>query len=906
MSNRILIAIPLLACALCNHVVAQEHSKAVDEQPSVLHQAKAVGAKKSKYLRSQTLTESEFSPTENAELRLKTFHDEIRPLLQKACVDCHGEETMEGNLRIDTLSPDLTTGNDVSWWVEVQAVLANGEMPPPDTTELKESERTRLVEWLSNEIQIASTVRRSTLGSSSFRRLTRYEYNYALQDLLGLPLNFAKDLPPEPHSGDGFQNSSEMLHMSVAQLETYRQLARKALRKAIKQGERPLAIQWQITMKEAADREFAEQEKQLNEVRSKFKDDPEALEREVGKLRSSFQKAHRRTFYRSLTTGRTAEAQWNYRGARYAFAPGKTIGQVPPSFDHVAVIPSGRNQYLNVELGDQIPDEGVMRVKVRASRTSADTNHIPSLQLHFGFQASNEGKAVVRVSDQDTPIAAKADAPEIYQWDVRLSEIYPRNSFKGSSRMGGMPSPSEYIRFVNSSVPQGKHGEIQIDYVEVTAPVYDEWPPSSHQQIFFRAVDSNDESSAAKAVLSRFLTKAFRRQPLAGEVERKLYLFAAVRPECDSFEDAMLEVLATILSSPNFLYVVNDSSPVKNDSGTKADRSVISDTELATRLSLFLWSSVPDDELLKLAATDQLSSPDTLTAQVDRMLADSRSERLANHFVHQWLDLQLLDFMQTRRGTDPALKESMQREPIEYFQHVLRNDASVLDFLHSDYVVVDEQLAHHYGLTDVRGNQFRPVLLSGDHRRGGLLTQSGLLAMNSDGKDSHPLKRGVWLLKSILNDPPPPPPPAVPEIDLADPEIAKMTLKERIEDHRNHPACLSCHSKIDPWGIAFENYDALGRYRETVNGQPVDASSLLFNRQELDGMRGLKQFLLLNRQDQFVRSMVYKLATYSLGRPLTFSDHAEVDEISARVRQKGDGLATMIHQLVASNLFRSL
>tara|TARA_B110000037_G_scaffold203203_1_gene246044 strand:- start:471 stop:1001 length:531 start_codon:yes stop_codon:yes gene_type:complete len=174
------------------------------------------------------------------------------------------------------------------------------------------------------------------------------------------------------------------------------------------------------------------------------------------------------------------------------------------------------------------------------------------------------------------------------------------------------------------------------------------------------------------------------------------------------------------------------------------------------------------------------------------------------------------------------------------------------------------------------------------------MTQAGLLAMNSDGKDSHPLKRSIWLLESLLHDPPPPPPPAVPEIDLTDPDILKMTLKERMEDHRSDPACMSCHAKIDPWGIAFENFDAVGSWRDDVNGKPVDATSVLFNNQKLDGIDGLKRFLLTNRQDQFCHAMTHKLTTYALGRPLSFSDRASIDEITSRLRNSGDRLGNLI------------
>ncbi len=176
--------------------------------------------------------------------------------------------------------------------------------------------------------------------------------------------------------------------------------------------------------------------------------------------------------------------------------------------------------------------------------------------------------------------------------------------------------------------------------------------------------------------------------------------------------------------------------------------------------------------------------------------------------------------------------------------------------------------------------------------------------MNSDGKDSHPLKRGIWLLERILNDPPPPPPPAVPEIDLADPKVLKLTLKQRMEDHRNDPACHSCHAKIDPWGIAFENFDAVGRWRDKIGEDPVDATSKLFNKHELRGMQGLKDYLLGNRQDQFARALAHKMAAYALGRPLTFGDRAQVDRIARELREQGDGLRDLIVLIVKSELFR--
>ena len=864
-----------------------------------LEELKAEGALRSGYRNQQVRSAGTAAPKP----QLAAFQKDIRPVLEKACVQCHGAEIQEGNIRIDTLDPDLLHGGDVDWWLEVLAVLSNGEMPPPDEAELTDEDRAQLVEWLSGEIQVASTVRRAEGGHSSFRRMTRYEYNYALQDILGLPWDFAKDLPPEGNSEDGFQNSSEMLHMSVGQLETYRRLARTALQRATVIGERPPVHYWGITMEDAARIEWPKQPEEREKVKERFKDDPDKQKQELDKLTARFNSPHPNTYYTEKLTGRTARATWAYYGAKYAFRPTDSRRTMPASFDHVAIIPMGRNQKLTIELGDQVPDEGMMRVRVRASRTSHDDTQIPSLQLEFGWQASNEGRSVIRVSSEDTQVRARPDAPGIYEWDVPLGEIYPRNSVRKISKMGAMPSPSEYIRLINSSVSQG---DIQIDYVEVAAPVYDQWPPESRNQIFVDSEHRENEAVYAREVLTAFMSRAWRRSVTKAEVEQKIKLYDAIRRECDSFEEAMIEVLATVLSSPNLLYLVREGA-ARNSEDIPGPRR-LSTEELATRLSMFLWCSVPDAELLQLAAGGQLSDAAVLADQIKRMLADPRSRRFSNRFVHQWLDMQLLDFLNIKENIphfDPLLKEGMQQEPIAFFHEVLQHDESVLNFIHSDYTMANERLAKHYGLPDVLGNHFRRVQLDLIHRRGGLLTQAGLLAMNSAGTDSHPLKRGIWLLESLLNDPPPPPPPAVPEIDLADPEIATLTLKQRIEDHRNHAACLSCHAKIDPWGIAFENYDATGRWRNQINGQPVDSASLLFNHQKLEGMDGLKRFLLQHRQDQFVRAMVYKMTTYALGRPLTFADRSSIDKLTADVRKQGDGLATMLLLIATSELFQS-
>ncbi|MEM8666123.1 MAG: DUF1592 domain-containing protein [Planctomycetota bacterium] len=862
----------------------------IDGQPT-LEELKEAGAQRSSYRREQNLPATGEAPKP----QLETFQQTIRPILANACFDCHGPDIQEGNIQVDTLDPDLAHGEDVAWWLEVFAVLSNGEMPPADDVELSDEDRAKIIDWLSTELQTASRIRRDSKGETSFRRMTRYEYNYALQDLLRLPYNFAKDLPPEAVEEGGFENNAETLHMSISQFSTYRELARKALDRATVRGDRPEPIYWGVSMKEAAASEWAQQESEIAKVREKHQDDPEKTEREVQRVLKKFQNRHSRTYFQNQTTHRTALVNWRYPGAKYAWKPVDARPPVPEMSDTVAILPP--RQRLIVELGDRIPERGILRVRARAASLRTEGQQVPSLQLEFGWQASNDSHASVRISSADTPIEATPEHPEFYQWDVPISEIYPRNLVRNVNKLGDLPSPSEYVKFINSSVSRG---DIQIDYVEVIAPVYEAWPPDSHTRLFGSTVALADETASAKRILGEFMPRAWRRPIRDSELDRKLVLFQTIRNQCDDFETAITEVLATVLSSPQFLYLAQPTAPSEGNTSNQF--------ALATRLAMFLWCSLPDQRLRELARDQRLNDPATLAAEVDRMLADDRSMRFSEHFVYQWLGMQLLDYLKVDRkvypGFDPTLKEAMQQEPVVFFHEVLRQNHSVLDFLHADYVLVNERLAQHYGIQNVYGNHFRRVTLPPEYERGGLLTLPGLLAMNSDGKDSHPLKRSIWILENLLNDPPPPPPPAVPQIDLADPEIAKLTLKERMADHRNQAACRSCHMKIDPWGIALENFDAIGGWRTHVNKQLVDASSTLFNQQELSGVDGLKRFLLEQRQDQFSRALVEKLTMYAIGRPTTFADRAELERITADVRKQDDGLKTMIKQIVLSSLFR--
>ena len=834
-------------------------------------------------------------PGDVPKAKLAAFRTRVEPVLKRVCVVCHGPEKQKGKLRIDTLDPDLQKGKDVSWWLEVFDVISNSEMPPEDAeAQLTDSEKVQVVDWLSGEIQVASQVRRSEQGHTSFRRMTRYEYKYALQDLLGLPHDFSRDLPPETSSVDGFKNSSEMLQMTAVQFAEYRGQARRALELATVRGERPAPVYYGISMKAASAKVDATYaafvEKKKKQIKNSVITFDEALKKQAAKYALKLGSAH----FKNLITDHGVRTHWSYGGAKYAWKPTRERPEVPAILDDVVVIPA--NQKFIIDLGDGLPDTGNMRVRIRAARLNDESKHLPTLRMYFGNQPSNDSRLVVKVGGPDVTIDSPPGKPRFYQWDVPLADT-PRNAFRGIYKLGQTPNPGEFLSLRNtSSTPVS----LVIDYLEIIAPALDQWPPTSHTRIFHEG-RTEDEKAYACEVLSRFMERAWRRPVSEAEVSQKLALFSKLRPQCEDFQEAMVEVLASVISSPKYLYLVRDGKEGKG-------ASRLSDFELATRLSFFLWSSQPDEELMGLAKQGKLSDAKVLQEQTKRLLSDPKSQRFARHFTRQWLGMEELDFLKfdsnAYGNVDPLLVESMKQEPVALFAEMLRHNRPVMDFLHSDYALVNARLAGHYGLPEVFGDQMRKVKLSPEMKRGGLLGQAGLLAMNSNGKDSNPLKRGIWMLENLLNDPPPPPPPAVPEIDLADPEILKLTLKQRMEDHRDDPACFSCHSKIDPWGIAFENFDALGQWRDQIGGKPVDAASVLFNKDELHGMKGLKDYLLANRQDQFARAMAHKMAGYALGRPLTFGDRAQVDRITADLRKSGDGLADLLFLIVKNDLFQ--
>ncbi len=485
----------------------------------------------------------------------------------------------------------------------------------------------------------------------------------------------------------------------------------------------------------------------------------------------------------------------------------------------------------------------------------------------------------------------------------------------------GLPS-SQVVHKVGADAYPGPG--LAVQWVEVEGPLHDSWPPASHRRLFGdlpRApvpsnqsrveVVSQDPEADARRVLRTFARRAFRRAVTEDDLKPYLALVRARRAAGYSFERAVRVGLMAVLVSPDFLFL--REKPGRLD-----------DFALAGRLSYFLWSTMPDEELLALAAKGRLADPDTLRRQVERLLKDPRAAAFTENFVGQWLGLRDIDFTEPSHilypEFDHMLKASMVREAELFFAEVLAGDLSLTNFVASDFAMLNGRLARHYGIPGVDGWRFRKVTLPRDSHRGGVLTMAGVLKVTANGTSTSPVLRGAWVLERILGTPPPRPPADVPALE---PDIrGATTIRQQLAKHRRIASCAACHAQIDPLGFALESFDVIGgwrtHYRTTgrgkpvlvdgrrmhyLEGPPVDCADVFPDGRRFETIDEFKRLLLRDR-DRLARALAEKLVTYATGGPPARADRPEIDAIVRKARAKNYGFRTLVHEVVQSQLFR--
>ena len=427
--------------------------------------------------------------------------------------------------------------------------------------------------------------------------------------------------------------------------------------------------------------------------------------------------------------------------------------------------------------------------------------------------------------------------------------------------------------------------------------------PSRARIFVCRPVKAAEEDGCARTILSALAKRAFRRPVTDVDLRPLLRFYAEGRTQGMDFDDRIGNALQAMLVSPDFLFRI-ERDPKGLAPGTVF---AVNDYELASRLSFFLWSSIPDDELLKVAGEGRLRQPGVLHAQLKRMIDDPKSDALIANFGGQWL------FLRTLANTKPDvdifakfdenLRQGFQKETELYLANVFRNGRSVLELIDSNYTYLNQQLAQHYGIPNVYGSHFRRVELA-DSRRGGLLGQGSILTVTSYPNRTSVVQRGKWILENLLGTPPPPPPAVVPELAAKAHDGRQLSLREAMETHRANPVCASCHARMDPIGFALENFNAVGEWRTQDSGVTVDAKGKLPNGAEFEGPGGLKKLLLNEHRDEFVETVVHKLMTYALGRGLEARDEPTVRLVARKAAAEGYKMSALVTAIVESTPFQ--
>jgi hypothetical protein len=845
------------------------------------------------------------------------FERDVRPFLKQHCYSCHDAKKAKAGFRVDQLGTDFLRGRTADDWHEVINQINSGEMPPEDEPRPDAKAAFAVVEWVGAKLKEAEKLARMSGGRILMRRLNRQEYANTVGDLFQLDPHFVEKLKRElPADGkaEGFDRIGSALFFDQTQMASYLEWAAGIAAEAVQSAPPPSTVY------------VYEAEKHLNRNEAAKTEVAQAIKHEI---------PLGPTFYDKKATG---VEMWAGHGGK------------PDEVTPWAMVPHGPRP----DLTKLVTQDGYYRVRVHAGAspgargtpvvmrftyapgTPLESIHDITIEGTLEKPSVTEALVFLRAGqpDQQKPFVPTWNAinnlrvnnPEWgavnLRWLQSNGKIQKAVAARDEAEVARLKAIQEQVlkelhaftgpRWIANPKHDAKTApRLFLDKIEVEGPLPKEWPPASHKVLGLDDQTPQNESGL-RAVFARLLPRAYRRPVEDAEVDKLVRIAAgAMQREKMPFPDALRLGLQTMLCSPGFVFI---QEPQPRAAAASQGTRTLNDYELASRLSYFLWSSLPDDTLLALAVKGTLKQPATLRAQVTRMLADAKSRRFVENFAGQWLDVELFGSVEPAKeykNYDAALKAASREEPLAFFQQVLTENLPVSSFLDSDFLVINERLARHYGIKGVSGEAFQKVALQPEHHRGGVLGMAGLMTLLADGTRTLPVRRGAWVLEKLLNDPPPPPPPNAGEIQ---PNTAgkNLTVRERLQKHRNEPNCASCHAKLDSYGLALENYDAIGAWRDRQNGEGIsgpkapviDASGALKSGREFSDLAGYKAALLAEKE-KFIRALTEKLLTYALGRPVGYVDHATLEHITTSTAKSGDRMQELVQAVVSSEPFQT-
>ena len=876
------------------------------------------------------------------EARLLESH---RSLFKTYCYECHDSVIEEGEVNLETISFNISEDVETAeTWQKVLNALNSGEMPPDDEPQIPKADKTGFLDDLSNQLAAARKILSDSGGKITMRRLNRREYQNTMRELLGVEVDV--NSLPEDATGSGFDTDGSSQFISSDQIEQYLKIGRKAVieafqRRANRGFSRPMVFR--IEPEDTVNPVLRNEIKELDDQRARYLawkagvDRAAAAPENKAVMAELLRKNPKNVppnveFYKNAESlkGAPNPKDYGFRDANRAAFSNNSGNRVYTFYQHYVDLPhNDRGTYLKTTwgtgrilikppAGTLLPGNYKLRINAGIAEGAPPFRHF--IQLGHP-QRDNHLKSGITGVISTHHVTGTIEEPEMLETEIvvgadtiREFAIQERQPAKGTAlrkiynadkaKNGYGHSPAIWIDWIELEGPI-KQSETLLDQALKQHPVIDS--TSSHTLL--------TELDGVREFLTAFARVAMRQtEPSEAFIDQLVAIYEKertggelLRINWNLLEDAIATPLSIILASPGFLYL--------NEPGDEEAPRPLNDRELAVRLAYFLWSAPPDATLFELAERNQLSKPRILRQQIDRMIADPRSDEFVSGFVHQWLDMERLDFFQfdvkLHREFDESTRASARQEVYQSFAHLLRDSVNgrLGNLLKADYVLIDGLLATYYGIEGVTGDEFHKVALPADSPRGGLLGMVAIHAMGSDGVHSSPVERGAWVLRHLLNNPPPPAPPNVPQISRLNDQI--LTTRERLSAHMEEAQCASCHRKIDPIGFGLENFDAAGKWRtqdffgvgKRKKVWDIDASGTFHKGSAFGDYYELRE-QISQREDDFARGFVEHLIGYALGRPFGFTDEDLANQIVGSAKQEAYAVSAFIHALVRSEAFQ--
>ncbi len=810
-----------------------------------------------------------------------TFESAVVPFFEKHCYVCHGPDKEKGDLRLDTLPVDFSDTSALGHWIEVMDNINLGDMPPEDEPVPSIEELGLVTQWIASEIRHAEKMARSTGGRVMIRRLNRTEYSNTVRDLLGvefLPGEGPADLLPPDGALDGFDKLSKALLLDPSLMSQYFEVASLVADKAIVTGPPPVP-----TRKNRMEYE------NISGGIEYIKKGRDVVVKEDG-LISMNSGMRSDEMLRHPWNDKLIPVRGNYTVRLRVGADQGDRGE--PLYITISRRGDGQiwsgpitgtltsPQIIEVTRAYDVPGGGEISVGFVNPESFGRVNYFSSDNRKRAEEAIKEGRG------------------------TEGGRIRARNFAEGMIGQG-RPEPAS---FETDGFPR-----LFFDWIEMEGPLYEQWPPRSTELLLPKGVGEPEVETMdyAREIFAELLPRAFRRPVADEEVDRILGVVASEREAGENFPEAIKSGIIATLCSPSFLLLFEAGGATENE------MRELDEYEIATRLSYFLWSSMPDEELSGLAAGGKLSDPSTRLAQVDRMLADPRAEALSDGFAAQWLKAGEFDrfevdnqlYKEFHSVMNSGLNAAINEEPIAFFGEIMANDLSVLNFLSSDWTMANESLARWYDIPGIKGDTFQRVALPADSRRGGLISMAAVHKWGSDGNRTKPVERGKYVLEVLFNDPPLPPPPNVDEVE---PNVQgeNLTVRQRLDKHREIESCRACHARIDPYGLALENFNVVGKWRTKQDGERsrwpddalIDASGTFPNGRPFATVEEFREGLV-NQSDRFLRGLSEKMLTYALGRGVEATDRGSIDSLVVTMKRNDHTFRSLIRGIVESDVF---